>query len=391
MIFDKKKRIAILGATGSIGRQTLDVVRQHADEIEIVALSAHSSVRELIMAAHEFHVDHIAFSSKDVKDNPGLMDMPSHATVGIGHEALLDIVHLPEVDIVVNALVGAAGLRASYETLKLGKVLALANKESLVVGGDILMPLTGGLKELLLPVDSEHSAIFQCLEGEDHFDIYRIWLTASGGPFFGKKFEELEDITPMDALAHPNWSMGNKISIDSATLVNKGLEAIEAKHLFNIDFEQIKIVIQRQSAIHSMVEFQDGSIKAHLGATDMRIPIQYALSYPNRWETPAERVDFAQIAHLDFYDPDYQAFPALSAVLEAGKKGGTLPAAMNAANEVAVNYFLKTQIGFNDIARVVTHAVEHNSADTVESIDQLEAVDKAARLQAQEFIRKLMR
>ena len=286
---------------------------------------------------------------------------------------------------VVNALVGAAGLRASYETLKTGKKLALANKESLVVGGDIIMPMS--THETLLPIDSEHGAIYQCLLGEDPREVSKLWVTASGGPFRGEKREDLLSITPEQALAHPTWNMGKKISIDSSTLMNKGLEVIEAHHLFSMDYDRIEVVVQPQSAIHSMVEFSDGSVKAHLGTTDMRIPIQFALSYPERWSAPVKPLDFRTLGSLEFEAPDTETFKCLALAKHAGSTGGTLPCAMNAANEIAVAAFLNRECSYLGIAEVVEKTMEHTASVVVESIEQLLEVDAQARDYARTLVR----
>ena len=293
---------------------------------------------------------------------------------------------------VMNALVGAAGLRASYETLAAGKVLALANKESLVVGGDLIMPLArrideaAGLKHALMPIDSEHGAIYQCLLGEDPREVARLWVTASGGPFRGRTRADLTDITPAQALAHPTWNMGAKISIDSSTLMNKGLEVIEAHHLFEIPYDKIEVVVQPQSAIHSMVEFADGSVIAHLGTTDMRIPIQFALSYPKRWNAPVEPLDFRTLGTLEFAAPDVETFRCLALARIAGEAGGTLPAVMNAANEVAVASFLAGEGSYLGIAECVEAVMDAHDVREVESLDQLEEIDAWARDRARRWI-----
>jgi 1-deoxy-D-xylulose-5-phosphate reductoisomerase len=322
--------------------------------------------------------------------------------VGYGMDAVCDLVRLPEVDAVVNALVGAAGLRASYETLRAGKVLALANKESLVVGGDLIMPLAAELDErrradgiapaagpagALMPIDSEHGAIYQCLLGERREEVSRLWVTASGGPFRGRTRDELREVTAAQALAHPTWNMGPKITIDSSTLMNKGLEVIEAHHLFGMPYDRINVVVQPQSAIHSMVEFADGSVKAHLGTTDMRIPIQFALSYPDRWDAPVQPLDFTQLGKLEFYPVDTDTFRCLALARAAGIAGGTLPCAMNAANEVAVAAFLAGDCSYLGIADVVERVMDAHKNSAVESLEQLEAVDAASRAAARSFLR----
>jgi 1-deoxy-D-xylulose-5-phosphate reductoisomerase len=355
------------------------VVARFPQRVQVVALAAGTNVTALAEQAATFAVPNVAIAE------PALLgklaaELPS-ASVSCGAEAVVELATLPDVDLVLNALVGAAGLRASVATLAAGKRLALANKESLVVGGELVTSLAT-YPNALIPVDSEHSAIFQCLLGEPAEDVSRIWLTASGGPFRGRDLASLERVTVAEALAHPRWTMGPKITIDSSTLMNKGLEAIEAHHLFAVDYDTIRIVVHPQSCVHSMVEFADGSVKAHLGATDMRIPIQYALSHPARWDSPVAPVDFAALGHLDFEEPDYEAFPALSLALEAGRLGGTMPAAMNAANEIAVAAFLRGDAGFMDIPRVVETVMSAHAEQPLESIEQVEAVDAWARATA---------
>lgn len=381
---DYPKRIAVLGSTGSIGTQTLDVARRHPEFVKIVALSANTQAEMLFDQAREFNVKHAVLADEALCSTWSARFAEIGITLHGGSEAIVELCHLPEVDMVVNALVGAAGMQASYATLTAGKQLALANKESLVVGGDVLMPLSS--HTTLLPIDSEHGAIYQCLLGEDSAEVTRLWVTASGGPFRGKKLDDLRNITPEQALSHPTWNMGRKISIDSSTLMNKGLEVIEAHHLFEMPYEKIEVVVQPQSAIHSMVEFTDGSVKAHLGTTDMRIPIQFALSYPARWSAPVEPLDFRTLGSLDFEAPDLETFRCLALAIEAGKTGGTLPAAMNAANEVAVAAFLDGKIPYLGIAELVEAAMEHTRVLPAESIEQLLEVDAETRA----FVRSLI-
>lgn len=403
-----KRRIAVLGSTGSIGTQTLDVVRRHPDKLEVVALACGTRAEELLSQARAFDVRWLAVGAERLAGEPiadALRDQARGGQLGFGAEAVADLVKLPDVDVVVNALVGEAGLRASYETLAAGKVLALANKESLVVGGDLIMPLAARLDErrraeglapahgpagALMPIDSEHGAIYQCLIGEAKCEVSRLWVTASGGPFRGRTRDELEDVTAAAALKHPTWNMGAKITIDSSTLMNKGLEVIEAHHLFAMPYDRISVVVQPQSAIHSMVEFTDGSVKAHLGTTDMRIPIQYALSYPERWDAPVEPLDFTKLGSLEFAAPDTDTFRCLALARHAGATGGTLPCVMNAANEIAVAAFLADGIGYLDIARCVEAAMDAHERDgvqRVESLDQLEEIDRWARRIAEEWTR----
>lgn len=403
------RRIVVLGSTGSIGTQTVDVVRQHPDELEIVGLAVNTRVADMLEQARAHNVHNLAVGDErlaadavaaDVREQAG-----SQGIWGFGMDAVVNLVRLPEVDVVVNALVGAAGLRASYETLAAGKVLALANKESLVVGGDLIMPLAAqvdarrrqagvapkvGPAGALMPIDSEHGAIYQCLLGESEREVSRLWVTASGGPFRGKKRADLEGITPAQALKHPTWNMGAKISIDSSTLMNKGLEVIEAHHLFNMPYDKISVVVQPQSAIHSMVEFTDGSVKAHLGTTDMRIPIQFALSYPARWAAPVEPLDFTKLGSLEFAPADTDTFRCLALARHAGTVGGTLPCVMNAANEVAVAAFLAEQgsyLGIAECVEAVMDAHEREGVQRVESLEQLQELDAWARETARKSVR----
>lgn len=403
------RRIVVLGSTGSIGTQTVDVVRQHPDELEIVGLAVNTRVADMLEQARAHNVHNLAVGDErlaadavaaDVREQAG-----SQGIWGFGMDAVVNLVRLPEVDVVVNALVGAAGLRASYETLAAGKVLALANKESLVVGGDLIMPLAAqvdaqrrqagvapkvGPAGALMPIDSEHGAIYQCLLGESEREVSRLWVTASGGPFRGKKRADLEGITPAQALKHPTWNMGAKISIDSSTLMNKGLEVIEAHHLFNMPYGKISVVVQPQSAIHSMVEFTDGSVKAHLGTTDMRIPIQFALSYPARWAAPVEPLDFTKLGGLEFAPADTDTFRCLALARHAGTVGGTLPCVMNAANEVAVAAFLAEQgsyLGIAECVEAVMDAHEREGVQRVESLEQLQELDAWARETARKSVR----
>ena len=384
----RPKRVCVLGSTGSIGTQTLDVARRHPEFVKIVALSANTQAELLLEQAREFSVEHAVLANVEIAEAWRARFAEIGATLHAGSEAIVELCNLPEVDMVVNSLVGAAGMQASYATLVAGKPLALANTESRVVGGDVLMPLS--THETLLPIDSEHGAIYQCLLGEDPAEGTRLWVTASGGPFRGKKAADLQNITVEQALSHPTWNMGRKISIDSSTLMNKGLEVIEAHHLFAMPYDKIAVVVHPQSAIHSMVEFTDGSVKAHLGTTDMRIPIQFALSYPARWSAPVEPLDFRTLGSLEFEAPDLGTFRCLALAIEAGTTGGTLPAVMNAANEVAVAAFLAEQIPYLGIAvlveRAMNHAVREGSVQAATSIDQLLAIDAETRVYAREQV-----
>lgn len=375
-------RVVILGCTGSIGRQAIDVARKHPQRVRIVALAAHSSAELLAEQAQGLGVTRVALADPDAAARAREL-MPS-AEVGLGPEAVAELAALEDADIVLNALVGSAGLRATILALKAGKRLALANKESLVVGGSLVTALAEPGQ--LLPVDSEHSAIFQCLLGESPECVSRILLTASGGPFRGMTRGQLEGKCARDALAHPTWTMGPKITVDSASLMNKGLEVIEAHHLFGVSFDAIRVVVHPQSCVHSMVEYVDGSVKAHLGATDMRIPIQYAFSHPERWDGPLPPVDFAALGRLDFEEPDLDTFRCLTLAYIAGREGGTMPAVMNAASEVAVEAFLRDGCGFLDIERVVAAVMEAHDPEPLSSVEHVESIDEWARARAKEIL-----
>ena len=370
-------RVAVLGASGSIGTQTLDVCRQHSDKLDVVAVTVNDSVDFAVRSAREFGVRHVVVANEEHRGDPVLEGLPSGCDVSFGGDALVDLVTRDDVDCVVSAVVGYAGIYAGYSALKAGKALMYANKESLVVGGDILMPLVRPGQ--LIPVDSEHSAIYQCLVGEHRSDVHRIWLTCSGGPFYGMGRQELAHVTADMALRHPTWAMGSKITIDSATLMNKGLEVLEAHHLFDVPVDMVNVLVQRQSMIHSMVEFSDGVVKAQLGPSDMRIPIQYALSYPERWETPSPRVDYCEAPDLSFGRADEESFGCLRLAKEAGRIGGTMPCAMNAANEVANLAFRRGACGFLDIEAVVERVMDATDAEPVTSLGQLEDLDRRSR------------
>lgn len=353
------KKIAILGSTGSIGTQTLDVVRNNKD-LEVVSLVAGSNIDLLEKQIIEFHPRYVSVweeeKAKELKER--LKD--KQVEVLFGMDGMTICATLDEVEIVVAAVVGMIGIRPTIAAIKAGKDIALANKETLVTAGHIIMPLVKECGVKLLPVDSEHSAIFQSLNGEKNNKITRILLTASGGPFRGKKREELKNIQVEDALKHPNWSMGRKITIDSSTMVNKGLEVMEAKWLFDVPIDAIEVVVQPQSVIHSMVEFEDGAVMAQLGTPDMRLPIQYALYYPERRMLPGERLHFEQLMHLDFEKPDMDTFTGLRLAYEVGRKGGSMPTVYNAANERAVAMFLNRRIGYLEILDVIQYALDQH-------------------------------
>lgn len=381
-------RVAVLGCSGSIGTQTLDVCRRHPSRVQVVALSVNGSVQALVSAAREFGAAHVAVADGSLAGSPALEELPKGCELAFGADAVTALASLPDVDVVVNALVGFAGIHAGFAALKAGKTLAYANKESIVVGGDLMMPLVRPGR--LLPVDSEHSAIYQCIVGERSEDVSKIWLTCSGGPFYGKTRDELARVTAADALAHPTWTMGKKITIDSSTLMNKGLEVIEAHHLFQQPIDAIRVLVHRQSKIHSMVEFVDGVVKAQLGSSDMRAPIQYALSYPERWEASAQRVDWCAEDPLTFGEADERTFGCLALAREAGRAGGTLPCAMNAANEVANEAFRKGLCGFLDIERIVSTVMDGTEVERVESLEQLDECDERSRARARAALSEVL-
>lgn len=351
------KRIAILGSTGSIGTQTLDVVREHADEYEAYALTAGHNAELLIAQAREFHpeVVVIADESRYETVREALADLP--IKVWAGAEAIGDAASLPDVDVVVTAMVGFAGLRPTVAAIEAGKTIALANKETLVVAGELITELAVKHRAPILPVDSEHSAIFQSLVGEDGNAIDKILLTASGGPFRTTPIEELANVTAARALKHPNWEMGAKITIDSATMMNKGFEMIEAKWLFGVEPERIEVLVHPESIVHSAVQLADGGVKAQLGVPDMRLPIQYALSFPRRLSLSGERLDLAALGRLTFERPDFDKFDCLRIAYEAIAAGGNLPFVVNAANEVANAAFRRGAVGFLDIPRLIRRAM----------------------------------
>lgn len=376
--------MAVLGCSGSIGTQALDVCRMHPDRLRVTALSVHSSCARLVEAAREFGVAHVAVADAARAHDPVLDELPQGCEPGFGPEAVRRLAQLPDVDCVLVAVVGEAGIGACHDALAAGKRVACANKEALVSGGDLLMPMVAPGQ--LIPVDSEHSAIFQCLRGERAERLSRIWLTCSGGPFYGRDAHELAQVTPAQALAHPSWSMGPKITVDSATLMNKGLEVLEAHHLFDVAVDQVEVLVQRTSRVHSMVEFADGSVMAQLGPSDMRIPIQLALSYPDRWPSPATPVDFRDEPPVTFGRADEATFRCLALAYEAGRAGGTLPCAMNAANEVANAAFRAGELGFLAIAEVVEAVMDHTRVEPVTSLGQLDEVDALARAQARDLV-----
>lgn len=369
------KKIAILGSTGSIGTQTLDVVRENGD-IEVVSLAAGSNTELLEKQVREFHPKVVCVYQKERAAD--LKERLKDKTVKIvtGMDGLIEAACIPEAEIVVTAVVGMIGIRPTIAAIEAGKDIALANKETLVTAGHLIIPLAREKAIRILPVDSEHSAIFQSLQGNAGNKIQKILLTASGGPFRGKKQEDLLNVKVEDALKHPNWSMGRKITIDSSTMVNKGLEVMEAHWLFDVDYDQIEVVVQPQSIIHSMVQFVDGAILAQLGTPDMKVPIEYALFYPERRTLSGERLDFGTLKSITFEKPDYEVFRGLSLALDAGKAGGTMPTVFNAANERAVAKFLKREIGYLDIIRLIEKCMNAHPVKENPSLEEILATEQ---------------
>lgn len=370
------KKIAILGSTGSIGTQTLDVVREHSDELQVVALAAGSNKERLKEQIKEFHPKLVSLS--DEKKAQELKEELAGEQVEVvcGMEGLIEVAGADSADVVVTAVVGMMGILPTMEAIKKGKDIALANKETLVTAGHLIIPMAKEYGVSILPVDSEHSAIFQSLQGEPKAALDKILLTASGGPFRGKSAEFLETVTLEDALNHPNWSMGPKITIDSSTMVNKGLEVMEAKWLFGVDCSQIEVVIQPQSIIHSMVQYVDGAIIAQLGTPDMRVPIEYALFYPERRSLSGDRLDFSKLSQITFEKPDYKVFRGLSLAIEAGKTGGTMPTVFNAANERAVAKFLKGEIKYTDIVRSIEKCMDAHKVSAHPDLEEILATEQ---------------
>lgn len=369
------KKIAILGSTGSIGTQTLDVVRSNKD-IEVLALSAGRSIDKLERQIREFHPRLAAVWEESAARDLAVRISDTDTRVVSGMEGLLELARMPETQILVTAIVGMIGIRPTMEAICAGKDIALANKETLVTAGHLIIPLAKEHNVQILPVDSEHSAIFQALHGEDRRSIRKLLITASGGPFRGRTREELANVTLADTLKHPNWVMGRKITVDSATLVNKGLEVMEARWLFDVGLSDIQVVVQPKSIIHSMVEFTDGAVMAQLGTPDMRLPIQYALYYPERRYLGGERLDFAKIKEITFEEPDMDTFLGLPMAIQAAKAGGSMPTVFNAANELAVSKFLQEKIGFLDIYDIIGQSMERHSLIENPCLEEILAVEK---------------
>lgn len=376
------KNIGILGSTGSIGTQTLEVLK-NLDDFKVFALSTNTSVDLLEKQVLEFSPEYVCIS--DEKSYKEFKKKNLKCRVLFGMEGLIEIVTNKNIDIVVNSLIGNIGLMPTVKAIENNKDIAIANKETLVTAGPIIMDMVKKHKVNLFPIDSEHSAILQCLQGNEQNRIHKILLTASGGPFRKKSKDELELVTVEDALKHPNWVMGSKITIDSATLMNKGLEVIEAKHLFNLDVSQIEVVVHPQSIIHSMVMFQDSSIIAQLGTPDMKVPIQYALTYPNRVKNNFEKLDIFNVKDFTFERPNVENFPCLKIAMEAIKIGGLMPTVMNAANEIAVSKFLNREISFNSISKLIFKTMEAYNLKMEYNLESIFYVDKWARIEAGKY------
>lgn len=369
------KKIAILGSTGSIGTQTLDVVRANED-LEVVGLSAGNNIDKLEEQIREFHPRLAAVWNEDAARDLAVRVRDLDVKIVSSMDGLLELAKMEEADILVTAIVGMIGIRPTMEAIRAGKDIALANKETLVTAGHLIMPLARKMNVQVLPVDSEHSAVFQAIHGEKKEQIHKLLITASGGPFRGRKTAELREVTLEDTLKHPNWVMGQKITVDSATLVNKGLEVMEARWLFDVDLDHIQVVVQPQSIIHSMVEFEDGAVIAQLGTPDMRLPIQYALCYPDRRYLAGDRLDFRTLKQITFEEPDMETFQGLPMAIEAAEKGGSMPTVFNAANELAVKKFLQRKIGFLDIYDIIGQSMERHTLVKEPDLDQILEIEK---------------
>jgi 1-deoxy-D-xylulose-5-phosphate reductoisomerase len=383
-----KKNIAILGSTGSIGTQALDVIKSHQDKFEVEVLTAQNNADLLIQQAVEFKPNTVVIGNEDLYDKV-FSELDAHdIKVYCGEKALASVVEMDTIDLVLTALVGYAGVRPTINAIESGKNIALANKETLVVAGELITKLAEAKGVNIYPVDSEHSAIFQCMVGEFHNPIEKIILTASGGPFRGKTREELIGVTKAQALKHPNWDMGAKVTIDSASLMNKGLEVIEAKWLFGLNADQIEVIVHPQSIIHSMVQFEDGSIKAQMGLPDMKLPIQFAMGFPDRLKSDFPRFDFTQYPALTFEQPDLKTFRNLGLAYDALNKGGNMPCILNAANEIAVEEFLKDNIGFLEMSDVVEQCMSNIAFIKAPSYEDYVQTDKEVRVKALEIVNK---
>lgn len=384
----EQKRVAILGSTGSIGTQTLEVIRQHSSDFQVEVLTAQNNAGLLIQQALEFNPNAVVIGNEAHYAQVRDALIPKDIKVFAGQKAIAQVVEMETIDVVLTALVGYSGLIPTIHAIKAGKQIALANKETMVVAGEIITALAKEYRVNIYPVDSEHSAIFQCLVGEFHNPIEKIILTASGGPFRGKDRTFLETVTKAQALKHPNWEMGAKITIDSASLMNKGLEVIEAKWLFGLRTDQIEVIVHPQSIIHSLVQFEDGSLKAQLGLPDMRIPIQFALSFPDRLKSDFERFDFINYPQLTFEKPDIETFQNLQLAYDALAKGGNAPCILNAANEVAVDAFLKEEVGFLEMSDLIGETLSKTEFILQPNLDDYVETDRRAREITEQLIKR---
>ncbi|WP_436517569.1 1-deoxy-D-xylulose-5-phosphate reductoisomerase [Ekhidna sp. To15] len=383
----KKRNIAILGSTGSIGTQALDVIKRHPDSFEVEVLTAQNSADLLIAQAIEFKPNSVVIVNDSLYQQVFDALDPHNIKVYAGENALASVVEMESIDMVLTALVGYSGLMPTIRAIKAGKTIALANKETLVVAGELITKLAQEKGVNILPVDSEHSAIFQCIVGEFHNPLEKLILTASGGPFRGKGKDLLKSVTKEQALKHPNWDMGAKITIDSATMMNKGLEVIEAKWLFGVSLDQIEVIVHPQSIIHSIAQFEDGSMKAQMGLPDMRVPIQFAMTYPERLKADYPRFDFLDYPQLTFEKPDTETFRNLGLAFEVAKKGGNQPCVLNAANEIAVQAFLEDKVGFLEISDVIENCLKKVSYIRNPEIEDFIQTDKETRAKALELIK----
>ncbi len=382
------KRMILLGSTGSIGCQCLDVVRHHPEQFEIIALATHRNVDLWMQQVQEFQPKYAAVIQEDIAQQVDTSQLPASTQFLSGSEAMIDLVQVPEADVAVIATVGAAGFMPTFAAVEAGKQIALANKEVLAMAGDLLMKTAHQFHVPIIPIDSEHSAILQCIQCGNHEEISRIILTASGGPFRGQKPEDFENVSVKEALNHPTWNMGAKITIDSATLFNKGLEVIEAHHLFDMALDRIQVIVHPQSIIHSMVEYIDGSVLAQLGDADMRTPIQYALSYPNRIKRSGRKLDLLDVSTFTFFKPDLESFPCLRLAYEAAETGGTMPAYMSVANEEIVEAYLQENINFGSIPRLLEISMKKHNVVKNYTLEDIYNTDCEARKITQELIKE---
>lgn len=384
----KTKNLCILGSTGSIGTQTLDVVRAHPERYSVYALCANRSIDKLVEQALEFQPEVVCIADESLYDALKAKLSSLNCKIWAGADAIAEVVTMPSIDVVVASMVGYAGLRPTIEAIKAGKTIALANKETLVVAGEIICDLALLHHASILPVDSEHSAIFQCLVGEELNEVEKILLTASGGPFRTFTLEQMQSVTAADALRHPNWHMGDKITIDSASMMNKGFEVIEAKWLFGVPVEKVQVLVHPQSIVHSAVQFTDGAIKAQLGAPDMRLPIQYALSFPERLTSDFPRADLFSLGSLTFEEPDLQRFPNLGLAYEAVRRGGNIPCVLNAANEVVNLAFRQGRCGFLQMSDIIAGTMSKAEFVAKPTYDDYVATDIAARRIAEQLLNR---